>query len=74
MISCFHVAFIIVTRNENSPFLVTMLHVFLNNFFAPRVDVSGGRVGVQISNDESTLSVAQRVWMASLIVHGDSYE
>ena len=74
MISCFHVAFIIVTRSENSPFLVTMLHVFLNNFFVPRVDVNRGRVGVQISNDESTLSVAQRVWMASLIVHGDSYK
>ena len=34
-------------------------HVFLNNFFVPLVDVNRGGVGVQISNVESTLSVAQ---------------
>ena len=40
--------------------------VFLNNFFVPLVDVNRGGVGVQISNVESTLSVAQWVWMAPL--------
>ena len=41
-------------------------HVFLKNFFMPRVDVNREGMGVQISNVESTLSVAQWVWMAPL--------
>ena len=40
-------------------------HVFLNNFFVPRVD-DNKRGGFQISNVESTLSEAQRVCMAPL--------
>ena len=35
------------------------LHVFLNNFFVPWVDVKQRGVGVQISNVESTLHMAQ---------------
>ena len=35
----------------------------------PRVDVNRGGMGVQISNVESTLSVAQWVWMAPLITN-----
>ena len=34
-------------------------HVFLKNFFMPRVDINREGMGVQISNVESTLSVAQ---------------
>ena len=39
---------------------------FMYFFFVPQVDVNRGGVGVQISNAESMLNVAQWVWMAPL--------
>ena len=51
---------------------VSWFHVFMllscifKQFFVPRVDVNRGEVRVQISDVESTLSMAQWVWMAPL--------
>ena len=48
----------------NDLLFLCCFHVF---FFVPQVDVNRGGVGVQISNAESMLNVAQWVWMAPLI-------